>query len=141
MDSRLILAALEAREKAYAPYSNFAVGAALLTDEGEVICGVNVENASYGLTMCAERVAIGAAVARGSQSFSAVAIASEGGVTPCGACRQVLAQFGDMEVFLIDATLDDPSLDERERIARARKFQLSSLLPESFTFDGPNETK
>jgi len=88
--------ALKAMENAYAPYSNFAVGAALLTTGGEVVTGGNVENASYGLTMCAERVALFNAVSQGKRSFSAIAIAAgtEKYCSPCGACRQVLAEFG-----------------------------------------------
>ena len=131
MDASIIMAALEARDRAFAPYSKFAVGAAILTPDGAVIRGVNVENASFGLTMCAERVAVGAAVSQGYRSFSAIAIASEGGVTPCGACRQVLAQFGlQLEIILVNASLGEP-----ERVSQIRSFRLSSLLPESFSFD------
>ncbi len=98
----LIKAAWQAREKAYAPYSNFAVGAALLAADGRVFPGCNVENISYGLTNCAERVAIGAAVAAGVTKFSAVAVVADTGVpiSPCGACRQVLAEFGVPVVIL-----------------------------------------
>ncbi len=91
----LLSAAREVRENAYAPYSHFAVGAALDTGEGHVFMGVNVENASYGLTMCAERVAVGAAVSAGFREFAAIAVAGPDGLltSPCGACRQVLAEF------------------------------------------------
>jgi cytidine deaminase len=94
-DDALVAAAREARASAYAPFSNFAVGAALRCDDGTVVTGCNVENASYGLSICAERNAVFAAVARGRRRFVAVAIAGpEGAVTPpCGACRQVLAEF------------------------------------------------
>ena len=111
----LIKAAWQAREMAYAPYSNFAVGAALLAADGRVFPGCNVENISYGLTNCAERVAIGAAVAAGVTKFSAVAVVADTGVpiSPCGACRQVLAEFGVPVVILanrqgsLEFTLDE----------------------------------
>lgn len=91
--NELVRAALEAQQRAYCPFSNFPVGAALRTKSGRIFQGVNVENISFGLTNCAERVAVGAAVAAGEREFTAIAIASRGGVTPCGACRQVLAEF------------------------------------------------
>lgn len=92
----LVKAAWQAREQAYAPYSKFPVGAALLAADGRIFIGCNVENLSYGLTQCAERVAIGAAVAAGARAFLAVAVVADTGVpiSPCGACRQVLAEFG-----------------------------------------------
>ena len=92
------------RARAHCPYSKFAVGAALLTEDGSIISGCNVENVSYGLTICAERSAICSAVAQGHRSFKCVAICAEMGqrfVGPCGACRQVLAEFNlDMVVYL-----------------------------------------
>jgi cytidine deaminase len=98
----LVEAAWWARENAYAPYSNFSVGAALLAADGRVFSGCNVENISYGLTQCAERVAIGAAVAAGVREFLAVAVVADTGVpiSPCGACRQVLAEFRVRRVVL-----------------------------------------
>src|SRR5262245_22417068 len=90
---QLIQAALNSQKRAYCPYSNFPVGAAIQTASGKVYEGVNVENASFGLTLCAERVAASAAVAAGDREFVAIAIASRGGATPCGACRQFLAEF------------------------------------------------
>ncbi|HEX8807063.1 MAG TPA: cytidine deaminase [Candidatus Aquilonibacter sp.] len=105
----LLSAARDVRERAYAPYSDFAVGAALETGEGEVFLGCNVENASYGLTICAERCAVGAAVAAGYRNFEAIAIAGpDGAVTsPCGACRQVLVEFNP-EMTVIFTTPDGP---------------------------------
>jgi cytidine deaminase len=89
-DEVLITKALEMRGNSYSPYSNFAVSAALLTESGKVFTGVNVENASYGLTICAERVAIATAVAAGEKEFQTIAVVVKGGGSPCGACRQVL---------------------------------------------------
>jgi cytidine deaminase len=96
MDDRtLIEAALAARQKAYAPYSLFPVGAALLTESGELYTGCNIENASYGLSNCAERTAIFKAVSDGHTQFSAIAVVAdtEGACSPCGACRQVMMEF------------------------------------------------
>ena len=115
---QLVKAAWQAREVAYAPYSNFAVGAALLATDGRIFLGCNVENISYGLTNCAERVAIGAAVAAGVREFLAVAVVADTGVpiSPCGACRQVLAEFGVPRVMLANRS---------ERL----EFTLAELLP------------
>ena len=91
---KLIAAAKAAQRNAHAPYSKFRVGAALLTRSGKVYTGVNVENASYGLTNCAERVAVGKAVSEGHRQFQAIAVvAPSTALSPCGACRQVLAEF------------------------------------------------
>jgi cytidine deaminase len=101
-DEALVAAAMAAREQAYAPYSQFAVGAALRCADGSVVSACNVENASYGLTMCAERNAVAAAVASGRRSFTAIAVAGPPGAvtSPCGACRQVLAEFApDLRVL------------------------------------------
>jgi len=95
--------AADARVTAYAPYSKFQVGAALLATNGEVFTGCNVENASYGLTICAERTAVFKAVSAGVQTFSAIAISVLGSGSPCGACRQVLNEFNtDLQVYLAD---------------------------------------
>lgn len=114
----LVEMAWETRLRAHAPYSQFQVGAALLASDGRVFTGCNVENLSYGLTMCAERVAIGAAIAAGASQFEAVAVVADTGVpiSPCGACRQVLAEFGVPKVLLANRS---------ERL----EFTLDELLP------------
>lgn len=120
---QLIDAAVAVRSRAYAPYSRFLVGAALLTEDGQTFVGVNVENASYGMTICAERSAIFSAVTAGNRKFQAIAIATAGGHAPCGACRQVLAEFSDdLPVFLVDA----------DRPEAVRKLSLKELLPGKF---------
>jgi cytidine deaminase len=113
----LIHAALDAQKRAYVPYSNFPVGAALRTASGAIFQGANVENASFGLTICAERVAASAAIVAGEREFVTIAIVSRGGATPCGACRQFLAEFNPtLRVVMVDSdeqghgfqsTLDD----------------------------------
>jgi cytidine deaminase len=102
--TELIMRATEARKMAYAPYSNYRVGAALLTSTGKVYTGANVENAAYPDSLCAERVAIFKAVSEGEREFVALAVVSGNGGTPCGSCRQVMAEFGlDMCVLIADA--------------------------------------
>jgi cytidine deaminase len=130
--AELVAAARAARERAYAPYSGFRVGAALLTAQGDVVTAANVENASYGLAICAERSAVVAAVAAGSRSFLAVAVAGNGPdpVTPCGACRQVLREFPagpGLEVLCAGETGD-----------RLLTTTLGELLPDSF---GPDDLR
>jgi cytidine deaminase len=98
---RLIQLAVEARQHAYAPYSNYRVGAAILTSSGRYFTGCNVENASYPNGLCAERVAVFKAVSEGEKEFPAIAVVTGNGGTPCGACRQVLAEFGLETVVLI----------------------------------------
>lgn len=99
----LIENALKVRLNAYAPYSNYQVGAALLTAQGTVFTGVNVENAAYPDSICAERSAIFNAVSAGERDFQAIVVATRNGGTPCGSCRQVLSEFGlDIEVILVD---------------------------------------
>ena len=121
--SDLIRSACEARTNAHAPYSKFLVGAALLTESGEIVCGCNVENASYGLTICAERVALSTAVACGHRRFQALAIATSGGHPPCGACRQFAAEFcDDLPILLIDS-------DQPDRVSESN---LRELLPGRF---------
>lgn len=122
---KLMEASKTAREKAYVPYSKFPVGAALLTKDGEVIHGCNIENASFGLTNCAERTAIFKAVSEGMNSFVAIAVVAdtEGPVSPCGACRQVLAEFcdGNMPVYLTNLK------------GNVLETTVSELLPGAFT--------
>ena len=120
----LCQAALEARSQAHAPYSQFMVGAAIQTANGDIFPGCNLENRSYGLTNCAERVALGNAVATGHRDFEALAIASSGGVLPCGACRQVLLEFcPQLTVFLVDI---DKQADEAGYV---QIVELADLLP------------
>lgn len=120
---RLVQAAITARDHAYAPHSHFYVGAALLMHDGRIIEGCNVENASYSLTQCAERVAATSAVMAGYRSFRAVAVASIGGAMPCGACRQFLSEFG-LDLLVITVDVIDGSQQKR---------QLAALLPDAFS--------
>ncbi len=117
----LIAAASEVRARAYVPYSHFAVGAALLAGDGQIYIGCNVENASYGLTICAERNAVARAVAAGQRIFTAVAVVTENGVTPCGACRQVLAEFNPQLLVVVADTAGNQ-----------QRYRLSELLPAAF---------
>lgn len=131
VEDELLEAARRVRERAWAKYSDFAVGAALLADDGSIHVGCNVENASYGLTVCAERVAVGAAVAAGHTRFTRLALTAEDreseeekAVPPCGACRQVLLEFGpDLRIV---------SEGGRKR----RRWTLRELLPAAFALEG-----
>lgn len=120
----LISEARAAREHAYAPYSRFAVGAALRTKTGRVFRGCNVENLSFGLTICAERNALFAAVAAGEREFDVIAIVADSKepVTPCGACRQVLAEFG-VDLPVCSANLENATYEAplRELLPRAKE--------------------
>jgi cytidine deaminase len=101
----LLQAAVDAREHAHAPYSNFKVGAAIETEDGRIYTGCNIENATYGLTLCAERVAVFKAVSEGARKFKRIAVAADTGTLtpPCGACRQILWEFcGDAELTLVN---------------------------------------
>jgi cytidine deaminase len=121
--STLIQTALEARKWAYAPYSNYAVGAALLTTSGRIYDGVNVENAVYPTTICAERVAVFKAVSEGERDFQAIAVVTENGGSPCGSCRQVLAEFGlGIKVIITDSAGN-----------LVEELTLQELLPRAFT--------
>lgn len=123
---KLIEEARRASQKAYAPYSGFKVGCALLTEDGQVYTGCNVENATYGATICAERVAVSKAVSDGQLKFSQIALYTETDhpVTPCGICRQVLHEFAP-EVTVISAC----------KTEEVQKFKLSDLLPYAFVFN------
>lgn len=117
----LLEAAKAARERAYAPYSHFPVGAAVRTRAGHIFAGCNVENASSGLTVCAERVAIWNAVSHGEKEFTALVVVTEPGSTPCGACRQVMSEFAE-DLPILVADLD----------GRAWLTSLRVLLPDPF---------
>lgn len=125
---KLIGAAAASREKAYAPYSNFRVGAAILTKEGRYYTGCNIENASYGLTCCAERVALFKAVSNSERSFEAIAVTAgtDEYCSPCGACRQALAEFGtDIKVYMVNGS------------GNYQVRTVAELLPESFALKAP----
>lgn len=120
-DQELVKLAQAARRKAYAPYSHYDVGAALLAKSGQVFTGCNVENAVYPMVICAEQTAIVKAVSEGQHEFVAIAIATRNGGSPCGACRQVMREFAPhLRVLLADDA------------GRVRQFTLDQLLPESF---------
>src|SRR2546430_11469323 len=105
---KLIAAACDIRKQAHAPYSKFHGGAALLTASGKIFSGCNVENASYGLTICAERSAVCSAIAAGERDWVAMAVATPGGHSPCGACRQVLVEFApELPILLVDSDRPD----------------------------------
>ena len=126
MKNELINKAMSAREHAYAPYSGFKVGAAILCDDGSVYTGCNIENASYPVTICAERVAIGNAVSDGKRGFSAIVITGgDDYCYPCGMCRQALAEFscGDMKIVIAKSETE------------YKVFKLCELLPKSFSLD------
>lgn len=123
---KLLESAGRARKKAYAPYSHFSVGAALLTEEGEIYDGCNVENLSYGLTICAERVAVFSAIAAGSRNFTGLSLVADTPepITPCGACRQVLFEFSP-DLWVISTNL----------AGQQKMFRLRELLPDAFQAD------
>jgi cytidine deaminase len=128
----LVRAAARARQRAVAPYSHFQVGAALLTRAGEIITGANVESASYGLTCCAERVALFTALTAGKKDFVAVAVVARapGGPMPCGACRQLLAEYAPTAVVWV--------ADSRA-LRAIKEFRVSELLPAAF-MDVPQDS-
>jgi cytidine deaminase len=123
---QLIASAIAARTESYSPYSKFAVGAALLCNDGTVFTGCNVENASYGLAICAERTAICKAVSEGHQKFVAIAIAATPLASPCGACRQFIVEFGK-NIHVISINADDPD--------KIREWTSGELIPDSFEFE------
>jgi cytidine deaminase len=112
-----------ARQRAYAPYSNYPVGSSLRTKTGRIYTGVNVENAAYPQTMCAERVAIFKAVSEGEKEFEVITVVTDNGGSPCGGCRQVMAEFGPDTVVLM--------ADGNGRIVK--EMTVRELLPEAFT--------
>ncbi len=124
--ARLIKAAIAARKNAAARYSHFRVGAALLTEDGKIVSGANVESVSYGLTCCAERIALFKALTEGKKSFRAIAIvaALDNGPMPCGACRQLLAEYAAKAVVWVA----DTRVPER-----VREFTVRELLPGAFS--------
>lgn len=128
---QLIKEAIAAREMAYVPYSKFQVGAALLTKDGKVYRGCNIENASYGMTNCAERTALFKAVSEGDKEFASIAIVAdtEGPVSPCGACRQVISELcpKDMKVILTNLQGD------------VKEWTVADLLPGAFSAEDLNE--
>jgi len=119
----LIKIANEARRQAYVPYSSYRVGAALRTTDGRIFTGVNVENAAYPMSICAERVAVFKAISEGVHRFEAIAVVTDSGGSPCGACRQVLAEFGLDTLVLI--------ADGRGRLIQ--ETTVAGLLPNAFT--------
>jgi cytidine deaminase len=124
---KLVQAAAAARGGSVSPYSKFKVGAALLTKHGEIIGGANVESASYGLTCCAERIALFKALTEGKKDFVAVAVVArwDGGPMPCGACRQLLAEYAPAaKVFIADS----------DNLKKIRRFTVRGLLPSAFVF-------
>ena len=127
---RLLAAAIKARRQAVAPYSGFQVGAALLTRSGKIFTGANVESASYGLTCCAERVALFKALSEGAKNFRTIAIVADvaNGPVPCGACRQLLAEYAPTAIVW--------TADSRQP-AKMRELTVTELLPEPFVLD-PN---
>jgi cytidine deaminase len=120
--TRLIEAAQRARQHAYAPYSGYAVGAALLTMDGTIVTGCNVENASYGATICAERTALVKAVSEGVRGFLAIAVVTPNGGSPCGICRQALYEFNPKLLVIVADSAG----------ATRREVALFELLPEGF---------
>ncbi len=125
----LIRLANQVRRNAYAPYSGYVVGAAVLTDDGRIFTGVNVENASYPNGVCAERVAVYKAVSEGARRFRAIAVVTENGGTPCGFCRQVLAEFGSQMLILIANSREDLVMETT----------LEALLPYAFRYPFESE--
>ncbi|MCS7219974.1 MAG: cytidine deaminase [Anaerolineae bacterium] len=123
-EAALIAAAQAARAHSYSPYSRYAVGAAVLTRAGQVFTGCNIENASYGATVCAERVALWKAVSEGERDFEAIAIVTDNGGSPCGICRQVMVEFAPtMKVIIADTS------------GNVRVTTVDDLLPDRFTAD------
>lgn len=130
--TELVKQAIDARNNSYSPYSKYRVGAALLCSDGSIVTGANIENASYGATVCAERTAVFKAVSEGKKGFDAIAIAGgpseekgelSGYATPCGMCRQVLREFTDPDEFIVIVA---------RSVNDFKEYTLAALLPESF---------
>lgn len=122
MYKEIVKKAIEAKKNSYSPYSHFKVGAALITKEGKIFTGCNIESASYSPTICAERVAVSKAISEGYNKIKAIAISGSSKETfPCGVCRQFLSEFGDMEIIVVKS--------ENEY----KSYKLSELLPYSFS--------
>ncbi len=134
VDTRALVAAARAvRAHAHAPYSKFAVGAAVLDERGGIHVGCNVENVSYGLTVCAERNAVAAAVAAGARRIRAVAVVASPAVTPCGACRQVLAELADADTPVVIAGPTGPfTKGVMKELGELGELTLGDLLPHAF---------
>ncbi|MEW6687224.1 MAG: cytidine deaminase [Candidatus Edwardsbacteria bacterium] len=127
---RLVKAAKQAKKNAYTPYSKFRVGAAILTKKGTIYTGCNVENVSYGLTICAERVAVGKAISAAERDFVALALVSDSRhlITPCGACRQIISEFApNLQIILINKS------------GKIKITNIKKLLPEPFKLDDKKE--
>jgi len=127
---KLIESALEARHWAYAPYSGYPVGAALLTASGRIYDGVNIENASYPNTICAERVAVFKAVSEGEREFTAIAVVTSNAGAPCGACRQVLSEFGLDTIVLIADEQRNVVVETTVRELLPRAFGMEQVIKE-----------
>lgn len=126
METQYFQLARQAMEHAYAPYSHYRVGACLVSADGSTDCGCNVENASFGATLCAERVALGSAIAHGRRKFTALYLVSDGATAPlpCGICRQMLAEFSDMDIVV------------QAQDGTVSRYRLHDLLPYAFAADG-----
>lgn len=124
---QLIELAIAAASHSHSPYSQFRVGAALLARDGRIFVGTNIENASYGLTICAERAAFGAAISAGARNFDTLAIVASGDAPPlpCGACRQVMAEFCEGDLTVLLASISAPGV--------IQTYRLDALLPHAFT--------
>jgi cytidine deaminase len=134
--AQLVEQAIAAASHSHSPYSQFRVGAALLASDGRVFVGTNIENASYGLTLCAERSAFGTAITAGARTFAAIAIVASGDEPslPCGACRQVMAEFCDGELTVLLASINSPD--------KIQTYNLDALLPHAFTLkENPQPTE
>lgn len=136
-DEELLALARKARENAYVPYSNFPVGAAVEMDDGRIFTGCNIENASFGATVCAERVAILTAIAAGARQIKRLAVVCTNTMPcmPCGICRQVIAEFASDDFLCLCAPGPEPSSDATGAADLVRRLRLDDLLPNRFAAD------